>query len=128
MKGEVGVKTTAVKAAKRFTLFALLCLGLVLVLSACDFSFGGTGTGLTKQVHIYADSFSPATLQVKVGTIVEWKNLDTANHTVTDDILLFDSGPLGYTDTYKVAFTRTGTYRYHCSLHPLVHGTIVVVP
>ncbi len=122
------MKRTVAKATKRLTLFALLCLCLVLVLTACDLSFGGTGTGLTQQVHIYADSFSPATLQVKVGTIVEWKNLDTVDHTVTDDILLFDSGPLGYTDTYKVAFTRTGTYRYHCSLHPLVHGSIVVVP
>ena len=122
------MKRTVAKATKRLTLFALLCLCLVLVLTACDLSFGGRGTGLSKQVHIYADSFSPATLQVKVGTIVEWKNLDTVDHTVTDDILLFDSGPLGYTDTYKVAFTRTGTYRYHCSLHPLVHGSIVVVP
>jgi len=128
MKGEVGVKKRAAKTAKRFTLFGLFCLFLVLVLTACDFSFGGGGTGLTKEVHIYENSFSPDRLQVKVGTIVEWKNLNTVAHTVTSDIDLFDSGPLEYTGTYRVSFTRTGTYGYHCSLHPLVHGSIVVVP
>ena len=122
------MKRHTARVTKRSALFGLLCLCLIPVLTACDFSFGGTGGGGTKEVRIFETSFSPTTLQVKVGPIVEWKNFDTVEHGVTSDTTLFDSGPLVRGATYRVAFTRTGTYGYHCSVHPLVRGSIVVVP
>jgi plastocyanin len=122
------VKEHALKMAKRLLLFGLFGLCLVGALTACDFSFGGGTGGTGKNVHIYPTAFTPTTLQVKVGTTVEWTNLDTVQHSVVSDIGLFDSEVLAQGDTYRVSFTRTGTYGYHCGLHPLVHGSIVVVP
>jgi plastocyanin len=41
--------------------------------------------------------------------------------------LRFRSSPTKTTGTYSVRFTRTGTYRYECTIHPAsMRGTIIV--
>ena len=40
-----------------------------------------------------------------------------------------DTGlPLGKAKPLKVTFTKAGTYSYICSIHPFMHGTVVVTP
>ena len=70
--------------------------------------------------------FVPANFTVKVGQSVTWANKDGATHTVTNSPgTLFDQ-TLASGDTFKFTFTQPGTYRYHCTPHPWMKGTIVV--
>ena len=71
--------------------------------------------------------FSPSTLTVKKGTKVTWTNNDGASHTVTADQGSGPaSSPLGQGDTYSYTFNTVGTFNYHCSIHPSMHGSVVV--
>lgn len=80
------------------------------------------------QVEIGNFSFSPMTLTVVAGTKVTWTNHDDIPHTVVsdDDPHLFKSPPLDTDDAYSVIFQKPGTYRYFCSVHPKMVGTIIV--
>jgi plastocyanin len=73
-------------------------------------------------------TFTPATLTVKTGTRVTWKNEDDIPHTVVSDTSppLFRSKALDTDDSYSTVFDKPGTYRYFCGLHPHMTGTIVV--
>jgi plastocyanin len=71
-------------------------------------------------------SFQPEVLKVKVGAKVTWTNDDTVAHTVTADTNSFASGNLQPGGSFSFAFIRPGTYAYHCSIHPSMHGSVVV--
>lgn len=91
-------------------------------------------TGPTQAVTIMKTSsgyaFNPDMLTVAVGTTVIWTNSTTAPHTVTsDDGKTFDSGasnPISSGSTFSFKFTKPGTYKYHCQVHPSMMATIVV--
>ena len=70
--------------------------------------------------------FGPATLSVPAGTTVRWQNLDGEPHTVVSVEGLFRSGALDQGDAYSYTFRTAGRYRYVCSIHPQMVGTIVV--
>ena len=76
------------------------------------------------------EPFSPASWTVPVNGTVTWYNGDTMQHTVTSDIdapVVFDSRSLESGGTFSFKFTQPGTYKYHCTPHPWMHGTIVVL-
>jgi len=79
-------------------------------------------------VRIANFSFSPATIEVPVGTTVEWVNTDDAPHVVTgvDADSPLESPALDSDDHYATTFDKPGRYRYFCSLHPQMVGTIIV--
>jgi len=85
---------------------------------------GTTSSGTAVTIDNFA--FSPATLKVKVGQKVSWTNKQQGvAHTVTADGGTFDhSMPSGA--TFSFAFTKAGSFAYHCTIHPSMHGTIVV--
>ena len=69
--------------------------------------------------------FSPATLTIRVGTTVIWKNRSAVPHTITsDDGTTFDSGTIPVGGTFRHTFTRAGTFPYHCDYHPYMRATI----
>jgi plastocyanin len=70
--------------------------------------------------------FGPATARVAVGTVVRWQNLDGEPHTVVSVDGLFRSGALDQGEGFAFRFERPGTYRYVCSIHPQMVGTVVV--
>jgi plastocyanin len=70
--------------------------------------------------------FSPVSLSVPAGTTVVWKNLDGEPHTVVSDSGVFRSGGLDQNDSYSFKFDHPGTYRFICSIHPTMVGTITV--
>ena len=72
-------------------------------------------------------AFGPAALTVKAGTTVTWTNQDTDPHTVTSQ----GPGPLSSPALsngarYSYTFTTPGTYRYLCTIHPFMTGTVTV--
>ena len=78
------------------------------------------------EITIKNFDFAPMSLTVKAGTTVKWKNLDGEPHTVTSDIGLFRSGGMDENDSFSFKFDKPGTYKYICSIHPKMVGTIVV--
>src|SRR5579864_5867246 len=70
--------------------------------------------------------FHPMTLTVKAGTTVTWKNLDGEPHTVTSIDGLFRSGALDQDESFKFKFSKAGTYKYVCSIHPKMMAAIIV--
>jgi plastocyanin len=152
--------STAKKHRKSF-LFLLLALSALLLLAACGGGSTSTGSGTTpttgvtpttgttstptatatqagnaQTVMIITDSsgsfaFSPATLTIKAGTTVTWKNETSVGHTVTsDDGKSFDSGtsnPIApQSGNFSFTFTSAGTFAYHCEIHPFMKATIIV--
>ncbi|MFI9723113.1 cupredoxin family copper-binding protein [Streptomyces sp. NPDC052396] len=76
------------------------------------------------RVTIAGFAFSPSTLTVSKGTTVTWTNNDSAPHTVTGSGL--NSPTLSRGATYSFKFNSTGTFSYICTIHPSMHGTVVV--
>ena len=73
-------------------------------------------------------AFGPALTMVAPGTKVTWVNKDEEPHTVTsaDGGLTFKSPALDTDDKFSFTFDKPGTYKYFCSIHPHMVGTIVV--
>ena len=71
--------------------------------------------------------FSPASLTVKPGAGVTVTNQDSTAHTATaDDGQSFDTGTLDQGASQTISVSKPGSYPYHCSIHPFMHGTLVV--
>ncbi|CAL1241953.1 cupredoxin domain-containing protein [Candidatus Methylocalor cossyra] len=70
--------------------------------------------------------FNPMALTVKAGSTVIWTNMDDDPHTVISDTGLFRSGAMDTNDSFSFKFDKPGTYRFICSIHPRMVGTIVV--
>jgi plastocyanin len=75
-------------------------------------------------VQITGFAFKPATLRVKAGATVTWRNADAAPHTATGKG--FSSPQLRKGGTYRRRFARLGTYSYLCALHPGMRGKVIV--
>jgi plastocyanin len=70
-------------------------------------------------------TFGPQELKVKAGATITWTNEDDIPHTVVSPNN-FRSKVLDTEGTYSFTFITPGTYKYFCSLHPHMTGTIVV--
>ena len=70
-------------------------------------------------------TFQPAELTVKVGTTVTWQNHDDIPHTVVS-AGKFRSKTMDTDDSFSFTFKASGEYKYFCSLHPHMTGTIKV--
>ena len=79
-------------------------------------------------VNIDGFAFAPATLTVKAGSTVTWTNKDEDPHTVVAGDGTFRSEALSAGGTYQFTFPIAGTFDYICSIHPFMHGTVVVTP
>ena len=77
------------------------------------------------EVHIDNFVFQPPLLNAKVGTTVKWTNRDDIPHTVVCPGK-FRSKTMDTDGTFEFTFTAAGEYKYFCSLHPHMTGTIKV--
>jgi len=77
-----------------------------------------------------ASSFSPNPDTVRVGQTVSWRNMDSVIHALIDDLgpITIGTGAInpGAT-TVPVTMTAKGTLPYHCTIHPSMVGTLVVL-
>jgi plastocyanin len=89
--------------------------------------------------------FEPATVHIRSGQTVEWRNKAFFAHTVTFDpaqaddpshvslpagVAPFDSGKIGGGKTWRHTFTTPGTYHYICKPHEdhEMLGVVIVAP
>jgi plastocyanin len=80
----------------------------------------------TRGVDIRDFAFSPRTIEIRVGDTIRWTNRDSVAHTATARNGSFDTGLLADGESGSVRFTTAGTYRYVCTPHPDMTGTVVV--
>ena len=83
-------------------------------------------------------SFLPNPITIKVGDTITWTNNDNTIHTVTSGIpntptvgQIFDSGLtslISPSKTFSHKFINAGEFSYFCRLHPMMVGTINVIP
>jgi plastocyanin len=104
---------TAAAAALAMMLLALLGLR------------GELASAAGKQVEIENLAYKPKTLHVARGTRVVFENRDNVAHTVTRKGS-FDSGSISPGGSFAVRFKHRGRFRFHCSIHPFMHGKVVV--
>ena len=105
--------------------YSILLAPLLLAVSLGARSATATADNDTT-ISIRDFSFAPMSMTVAIGTTVRWKNLDGEPHTVRSVDTGFRSDPLDQNDSFTFKFDKPGTYRYVCSIHPQMVGTIVV--
>ena len=124
---------------RRRTLSALAALPLAIVCTAA-LVHGGQAVSTARAasapaapatkpaITIANYSFRPAALTVSRGSTVVWMNRDGDVHTIksTDGPEAFSSPALDSGNRFGFTFRQAGTYRYICSVHPYMHGVIVV--
>ena len=71
-------------------------------------------------------AYSPSPLRLALGNSVTWINNDVTTHTSTADGGAWDSVAIAPGRTFTRRFTTTGSFPYHCTIHPGMVGTIEV--
>ena len=87
----------------------------------------GGGGGKTVDVTMKDIQFNPKTVTVPVGGTVKWTNDDSVGHDVTgSDFKSGAAGGLSGGDTFEQSFKKAGTFKYECTVHPGMEGTVTV--
>ena len=75
--------------------------------------------------------FQPASITITAGSIVVWVDNSDAPHTVTSDpgapSAFNTSQNVTQNKTFALQFNQTGTYHYHCNIHPTTMKAVVNV-
>lgn len=100
--------------------FVIAIISATVVLPA----FAGSTLAVDKFVTMYANEFRPRTVTIDAGDKVTWVNDDDVEHDAVGNG--WSTSLLGYYESASVRFNRAGTYRYRCSIHPSMTGTVVV--
>lgn len=121
----------------RHSLATIVVIGALALGAACTGSHAATdldpivtadndmAVAATVGVRVDQMSFEPASLTVAAGTTVTWDWDTPIAHDVVGDGFQSD---ILTTGTFSHAFEEAGTYRYICSLHLSMTGTIEVTP
>ncbi len=103
------------------TVFTTLSLALV---GTVSYAYAATAA----HVNIQNFAFSPSSISVHKGTTVTWTNRDNTAHTVTGNTSGGpSSGHIQPGKSYSFTFNSTGTFPYHCSIHPAMMGKVTVM-
>lgn len=97
-------------------------------------SFAGSGSpgpvaqkSAPVKVSMKDNFYKPGVVTVAVGGKVKWTNRGAVEHSATRIGGGFDTGLLNPGASKKVAFTKAGTFKYVCSIHPKMKGTVKAV-
>jgi len=115
---------------KHFLLVVFLVSVLIFIGASCSKSTSSSNSTpvATSTVTIKDMNFTPQNINVSSGTVVTWKNEDTVEHQIISDGDLADlmSGILAPNDTFAFTFDKSGTFNYHCNIHPNMKGQVTV--
>jgi len=82
--------------------------------------------GANKNVTVDNFKFSPATVSIKRGDSVTWRfRRDAAPHNARGSGGIKSKARIT-TGTYKKTFRKRGSFRYICTIHPNMKGTVRV--
>ena len=80
----------------------------------------------TNSVNMADMKFAPAVITIPLGATVHWNNNDSVTHTITADDGSFNSGNIASKSNYTHSFSTAGTFKYQCSIHEGMTGTVIV--
>jgi plastocyanin len=108
-------------------LLAVLAFGLALAGLRGEAASAGGAAQASRAPTVVVNHFAfhPATLTVAKGTRVTFANTSGVTHTATR-AGSFDTGRIKPGGSVGVRFKQRGTFAYHCTIHPFMHGKIVV--
>jgi plastocyanin len=117
-------------AGRRRIAIGVATLASALVLLAAGIaSAGSLGGASASEAHakvtIKEFEFKPFKLTVPRGAEVTFANRDSTTHEPSKQGT-FDTGRIKPGHSESVRFNKRGTYNYICSIHPFMHGKIVV--
>lgn len=81
----------------------------------------------SEKVEIEDFAYDPDPVTIEEGGKVTWINRDSVPHTATAEDGSFDTGTLEEGKIGSATFKDAGTYRYVCTIHPQMEGTVEVV-
>jgi len=99
---------------------------VALVIAIAALAPGAAALATSQTVVIQNFSFAPSLTTINVGESITWHNLDAFNHTATSDTGAFDTA-IPAAGNKTIPFSVAGSYAYHCSIHPTMKGTVVVL-
>jgi plastocyanin len=85
-----------------------------------------TSTVSDNTVRIKNLAFDPSNITVAAGSTVRWVNQDSVPHNIQFSDMHFSSFLLASSQSASQRFDRPGIYDYTCSIHPNMHGTVIV--
>lgn len=77
-------------------------------------------------VVIQGFAFAPTPITVAKGTTVTWTNKDAVPHTATADDGSWDTGNIASGASKSLTFANSGTFAYHCTVHPMMKSSVIV--
>ncbi len=103
----------------------LALLALVPLAFAPGAAAGAAGT---RTVVLQDIAFKPGTVTINRGSSVSWRWDDgrVAHNVRSVGSRRFAGSALKSTGTHRVTFRKAGTYRYTCTVHPGMDGTVRV--
>ncbi len=106
----------------------ILSIAVGLVLAVTSMAGAPAGASSQRTVRIKDIDFHSRTITVHRGDSVNWVWLDgpTPHNVTSRGAKRFRSSPTKTRGTYTVRFSRSGTYRYVCTIHFNMKGKVVV--
>ncbi len=97
-------------------------------------AWSAMATSQTVSIHIdhRPPFFSPQTVSMVAGGVVQWENRTREVHTILADNCLrrskcsFESPVIEPGGTFVVPNLPAGDYAYHCGIHPFMRGVLTV--
>jgi plastocyanin len=88
---------------------------------------GNSQPPTTTSVAMSGLQFTPSAILVSKGATVTWTNQDNTAHNVTfDDMSIVSIGNFTSGSKSTVMPSTSGTFSYHCTIHPGMNGTITI--
>ncbi len=108
----------------------LLCFGVPLSTSAVAGISSADPVEITFETS--APYYEPQLALVSVGSPVRWVNSTASPHSIrhddclTNDTCAFQSIAVPPDSSFSIAPLPPGRYGYHCELHPIMRGVLIV--
>ena len=106
----------------------VVAVALVVLAPAVGAHERGGGPSVTTQavrVRVIDFAFRPRNLTIARGTVVRWVNRGDVTHTTTSNTGLWNQR-LAPGETFRRRFRRTGSFAYHCTIHPQMTARVIV--
>ncbi|HXX75730.1 MAG TPA: cupredoxin domain-containing protein [Nitrospiraceae bacterium] len=112
---------------------ALFLFCAVMLMTVIVATVGAAPTPVEILFETTSPYYQPRVAVVSAGTPVRWINATASHHSVrhdgcvTDETCAFQSIAVPPDSSFLIAPLPPGRYAYHCELHPLMRGTLIVL-